>query len=196
MKPRWQTPDKVAFSLSLALLVAWGIATAYALIPDLWPNIIAGLIPPIPLWIRVLQTGLPKLPERKGGFEGHPVSLSIFALAAAVDLAALNFLSARVAELTDHAPTVLIVSLLVVPVFVLWVGVEVWALAFLDEFHRRIALETAAIAYALTLVIAFTIEMAQRAGYLADWTASDVLWPWLAGAWIPVLFIVWRRYMA
>lgn len=196
MKTHWLPADKFALYASLALAAAWLLAVVYDLIPGLWPNIIAGLLPAIPLWLRLLQTGLPKPPARKGGLGDYPASLLVFSSAALVDMVSLNLLSARVAELTDSASIILIVSLLVVPIFILWVGVEVWALRFLDEFHQRIALETAAIAYPLALVFAFTLEMSQRAGYLSSWTASDLLWPWQAGAWIPVLLIVWRRYHA
>lgn len=95
MKSRWQSRDKIALTFSLILGTAWALAAVYELIPGLWPNIIAGFIPPIPLWLRVLQTGLPKPSARKGGFEQYPVEYSIFTLAAAVDLAALNLLSER-----------------------------------------------------------------------------------------------------
>jgi hypothetical protein len=194
MKSTWSASDKTAFNLSILLVLAWLLVVVYNLFPTLWLNIVAAFLPPLPLWLRLLRTGLPKVPAQKGGLRDYPASLVIFSSAALVDMVSLNLLSARVAELGVSPFANLLVSLLVVPVFILWVAVEVWAFKFLDEFHKHLVLETAAWAYALSLVFAFALEMAQRAGYLSAWTASDLLWPWQAGAWIPIALVVWRRY--
>ena len=87
----------------------------------------------------------------------------------------------------------LLVALLPAPFFVWFILAELRTLKRLDEFHRRVVLDSLAIAFPLAITIAVVIDGLQKGGFVATWSIGD-LWPFLALVWLPALWIASRRY--
>jgi hypothetical protein len=87
----------------------------------------------------------------------------------------------------------LFVALLPVPFFVAFIVIELRWIRQCDEFHRRVILESLAIAFPSAIVFAVTIEAVQKAGYLTGWSVGDV-WPFMALFWLPGMWLALRRY--
>ena len=87
----------------------------------------------------------------------------------------------------------LLLALLPVPFFVAFIVAELRWVRRCDEFHRRVILDSLAVAFPAAIVLAVTIEGVQRAGYLTSWTVGDV-WPFMALLWLPALWLALRRY--
>ena len=87
----------------------------------------------------------------------------------------------------------LAVGLLPVPFFIAFIIAELRWIRSADEFHRRVVLESLAIAFPAALVLAVAVEGLQKAGVVTDWTVGDV-WPWMALLWVPAVWVSYRRY--
>jgi len=186
--------SKLAALLSIVLLVAWVFAAISDAFGSVWMNVVAAIIPILPVLVVLAAVGLPKAQQEKNSKESDSDAMLLVHSGAMVAAVSTNILSSRLAALVDAPMVTLAVSLLAIPIFIAWVGVEAWRLSRQDEFHRRVTLETLAIAYALGLVFVFSVDMSQRSGFLLDWQASELLWPWLAIAWLPAMLIARRRY--
>jgi hypothetical protein len=84
-------------------------------------------------------------------------------------------------------------ALLPAPFTALFIGAELRWIRRLDEFHRRVVLDSLAIAFPAALLLAVVVEGLQKAGFVTGWTLGDV-WPWMALTWVPALWIAYRRY--
>lgn len=186
--------SKFAVILSIVLLVAWVFAAVNDVFSSVWMNVVVAFIPILPILLILPAIGLPKAQRDPLSKESDNNSMLLVHSGAMVAAVSTNILSARLATLIEAPGVTLAISLLAVPIFIVWVGVEAWRLSRQDEFHRRVTLETLAIAYGLGLVLVFSVDMAQRSGFLLDWQASELLWPWLAIAWVPALLVARRRY--
>lgn len=87
----------------------------------------------------------------------------------------------------------LLVALLPVPFFLWFILAEVRWVRALDEFHRRVILDSLAMAFPAAIALGVLLESVQRAGYLSGWTIGDA-WPAMALLWVPSLWIAYRRY--
>lgn len=87
----------------------------------------------------------------------------------------------------------LLIALSPVPFFVAFVLAEFRWIREQDEFHRRVLLESLAIAFPLVIAEGVTIEALQSVGYLSAVSIGD-LWPFMALSWVPALLIAARRY--
>jgi hypothetical protein len=87
----------------------------------------------------------------------------------------------------------LIVALFPVPFFIAFIWAELVWIRSLDEFHRRVTLESLAIAFPLAIVLGVVIEALQKAGVFTGLTIGSI-WPWMALTWVPGLWIARRRY--
>jgi hypothetical protein len=86
-----------------------------------------------------------------------------------------------------------LVALVPGPFFVWFILAELRALKRIDEFQRRVLLESLAIAFPAAITIAVVIDGLQKGGFVTGWSIGDV-WPFLALTWLPALWIVDRRY--
>jgi hypothetical protein len=87
----------------------------------------------------------------------------------------------------------LAIALLPIPFFILYVIAELRWIRDQDEFHRRVFLDSLAIAFPLVIAEAVVIDALQKAGFLADLTVGTS-WPFMALTWFPALWIAMRRY--
>lgn len=87
----------------------------------------------------------------------------------------------------------LVLAVLPVPFFVLFILAEFRWIREQDEFHRRVLLDSLAIAFPLAIAEAVTLDALQSAGFLTNLGIGDV-WPFMALSWIPSLWIATRRY--
>ena len=62
-----------------------------------------------------------------------------------------------------------------------------------DEFHRRVLLDSLAIAFPLAIAGGVTVDALQSAGFLTSLGIGDV-WPFMALSWVPSVWIATRRY--
>jgi hypothetical protein len=86
-----------------------------------------------------------------------------------------------------------VLALLPVPFTALFIGAELRWIRRLDEFHRRVILDSLAIAFPAAILVAVVVEGLQKAGFVTGWTLGDV-WPWMALTWVPALWIAYRRF--
>ena len=85
------------------------------------------------------------------------------------------------------------VALAPVPFFALFVWAEAAWIRRADEFHRKVLLDSLAIAFPAAILLAVTVESLQKAGLATGWTIGD-LWPWMGMLWVPAIAIAYRRY--
>ena len=92
------------------------------------------------------------------------------------------------------APVVrLVIALIPIPFFLAFIVAEFYWIRDQDEFHRRVVLESLAIAFPAVIAEAVTLEALQLAGFLTGVTIGDA-WPFMALTWIPALLIAVSRY--
>ena len=84
-------------------------------------------------------------------------------------------------------------ALLPLPFFFAFIWAELRWIRHQDEFHRGVLLESLAIAFPLSIVLAVVLESLEKAGVLPSLSVGDV-WPWMALTWLPALWIAVRRY--
>lgn len=87
----------------------------------------------------------------------------------------------------------LVVALLPGPFFIWLVLAELRWLRTMDEFQRRVVLDSLAIAFPVAITIGVVVDGLQKGGFVATWSVGDV-WPFMALAWVPSLWIANRRY--
>jgi hypothetical protein len=85
------------------------------------------------------------------------------------------------------------VALAPVPFFIGFLIAEVQWIRACDEFQRRVILESLAIAFPSSIVLAVIVESIQKAGFLTSTTVGDI-WPWMALCWVPSLAWALHRY--
>jgi heme/copper-type cytochrome/quinol oxidase subunit 2 len=110
----------------------------------------------------------------------------------------LAIASALVAHRADRLGIVspvlrVVIALLPIPFFLLFIYAEFRWISEQDEFHRRVFLESLAIAFPLVIVEGVAVEALQTAGYLASVSIGDI-WPLMALTWVPALLFAARRY--
>jgi hypothetical protein len=125
-----------------------------------------------------------------------PNSRSLRMMIAAAVLSGATAVAAR--RILRHWPELppgvrLAIALLPVPFFVFFIFTEFRLIREHDEFHRRVFLESLAIAFPLAIAEGVTVEAVQSVGYMRDVTVGD-LWPIMALTWLPALWIARRRY--
>lgn len=115
-------------------------------------------------------------------------------LAAATSVAS-TIASHRLLDRMHAAPAALRLVIALAPIvfFILLILAQFRWLRAQDEFHRRIALESLAIAFPLVIAEAVTVEALQRAGFLTTITIGT-LWPYMALTWVLSFWIAQRRY--
>jgi len=86
-----------------------------------------------------------------------------------------------------------VLALLPAPFTALFIVAELRWIRRLDEFHRRVVLDSLAIAFPTAILLAVVVEGLQKAGFVTDWTLGDV-WPWMALMWVPALWVAYRRF--
>jgi hypothetical protein len=79
------------------------------------------------------------------------------------------------------------------PFFVWFVLEELRWVRRMDEFQRRVVLDSLAIAFPIAITIGVVIDGLQKGGFVSTWTVGDV-WPFMALVWLPALWIAGRRY--
>ena len=86
-------------------------------------------------------------------------------------------------------------ALALLPVAI-WGGAIVYvarSIRSLDEMQVRIQLVALAIAFPTAMLLGFTVEYLQKAGFVEGWTIGDV-WPWMLLLYVPALAIAHWRY--
>jgi hypothetical protein len=117
----------------------------------------------------------------------HPVVAGLLAAGSAL-------LSSWLLREQDHGVAGRVaLALLPAPFTALFIGAELRWIRGLDEFHRRVVLDSLAIAFPAAILLAIVVEGLQKAGFVTDWTLGDV-WPWMALTWVPALWIAYRRF--
>jgi len=124
----------------------------------------------------------PSISTRQLGVAGALSVASAIASNAALDYAA-----------PDSGFTRIVIALLPLPFFLAFIVAEFRWLNGQDEFHRRIMLESLAIAFPFAIAIAVALEALQKAGFLVEMGIGDA-WPYMALTWLPSLWIAARRY--
>ena len=119
-------------------------------------------------------------------------NLILLVLAAAVAAASPFIASALLRHVGGAAPRIAI-ALLPVAAFAIFVLAELRWLRATDEFHRRVALESLAIAFPIALALAVACDALQKAGLIHELTIGDV-WPYMALLWAPALAVALLRY--
>jgi hypothetical protein len=116
------------------------------------------------------------------------------ALAAALSIVSAVSTDLALERLTIASPELrLAIAVLPVPFFLLFIFAEFRWIREQDEFHRRVLLDSLAIAFPLAIAEAVTLDALQSAGFLSNLGIGDV-WPFMALSWIPCLWIAIRRY--
>ena len=87
----------------------------------------------------------------------------------------------------------LAIAVLPLPVFILFIVAEFRWIRDQDEFHRRVMLDSLAIAFPLAIAALVLLEALQTAGFLTGLMIGDV-WPFIALTWLPSMWIAARRY--
>jgi hypothetical protein len=87
----------------------------------------------------------------------------------------------------------LAIALLPLPFFIAFIVAEFRWMQGQDEFHRRLMLESLAIAFPFAIALAVLMEALQKAGFLSAFGIGDA-WPLMALVWVPSLWIAARRY--
>jgi hypothetical protein len=87
----------------------------------------------------------------------------------------------------------LLVAISPLPFFFLFIFAEFRWIREQDEFHRRVLLDSLAIAFPLVIAEAVTLDALQSAGFLTHFGIGRV-WPFMALTWVPCLWIAVRRY--
>ena len=112
------------------------------------------------------------------------------ALSAASALAA-HRLVARVPN--DNPTGRVLVALIPVPFFLFFIVAESRWIGAQDEYHRKVVLDSLAIAFPLVIAEAVTLEALQRGGLLLGVSVGD-FWPYMAITWVACWWIAARRY--
>lgn len=122
-----------------------------------------------------------------------PPSTSRLALIGALSVVSAVAANAalRTAELTQAVR--LVIALLPLPFFFAFIWAELRWIRQQDEFHRRVLLESLAIAFPAAIALAVVIESLEKAAVLPSLSVGDV-WPWMALTWLPALWMARRRY--
>jgi hypothetical protein len=86
-----------------------------------------------------------------------------------------------------------LVALLPVPFFLLFIAAELVWIRRTDEFHRRVLLDSLAIAFPAGIALGIAVEGLQRAGFLSEWRIGE-FWPLMGLLFIPALLLSYKRY--
>ena len=111
-------------------------------------------------------------------------------------LVAGYLLAVIAAERAELAPAVRVAfAILAVAGFVAFIAAEVRVIRGLDELHRRIQLETLAVAFPLALVLVFAVGMLERAG-VSIWGFRQIrdVWPLVVIPYAVGYALASRRY--
>ncbi len=87
----------------------------------------------------------------------------------------------------------LALALMPLPFSLLMLAVYVRLVRQSDEFHKKILLESLAIAFPAAMILGMTVEYLQKAGF-ATWVDVGRFWPVMMLLWVPALFYSYWRY--
>lgn len=194
---RFDAVDPAVWAAAI-LLVGSPVAVA-ALTPPLGVVILLSLMPVAPILVRAFM--LRRADTKRAAEIAVPAACGsrnpraqLALLGAAVWCGSTMLLGSWLLEhLALRGPGPILALLLPVPGFGVFMVAEVKALASLDELQRRIQLEALALAFPAALVLGFTVEYLQKAGFLAGFTVGD-FWPWVGVLYIPSWLIARARY--
>ena len=87
----------------------------------------------------------------------------------------------------------LLLALLPLPFSLLLLAIYVRLVRQSDEFHRKIFLESLAIAFPAAMILGMTVEYLQKAGFAMGMNVGR-LWPAMMFLWVPALVYSYWRY--